>query len=237
MGKIIKNGVELSGSSNSAENIKYDDTKNVKEAIDETSENLNKKVPFKNIVTGSADDLINPGIYSGIELTNAPSQNWCSFIITNQAGNTSYVHQLAYVISEQSPYVRVRQNGTWTSWDKLVSSSDLSKIGTIYHVQLGSTSETISTSPKTYTAKLGNEAGRYIVFCNVVSESHYIFNAELSISGLGTYRSYKGGASSISGYPICAGYIEENADVSLMVQSASEYTNHFTVDIFAVRLI
>ena len=35
MGKIMKNGVELSGSSNSAENIKYDDTKNVKAAIDE----------------------------------------------------------------------------------------------------------------------------------------------------------------------------------------------------------
>ena len=35
MGKIIKKRVEYGGSSNSAENIKYDDTKNVKEAINE----------------------------------------------------------------------------------------------------------------------------------------------------------------------------------------------------------
>ena len=34
MGKIIKKRIEYGGSSNSAENIKYDDTKNVKEAID-----------------------------------------------------------------------------------------------------------------------------------------------------------------------------------------------------------
>ena len=48
MGKIIKNGVELSGSSNSAENIKYDDTKNVKEAIDETSEQKSSIRKYRN---------------------------------------------------------------------------------------------------------------------------------------------------------------------------------------------
>ena len=42
MGKIMKNGIELSGSSNSAENIKYDETKNVKEAIDETSRKIDE---------------------------------------------------------------------------------------------------------------------------------------------------------------------------------------------------
>jgi hypothetical protein len=40
MGKIIKKRVEFGGSSNSADKIKYDDTKNVKEAIDEVNENL-----------------------------------------------------------------------------------------------------------------------------------------------------------------------------------------------------
>lgn len=34
MGKIVKNGIVFSGSSNSADRIKYDNTKNVKEAID-----------------------------------------------------------------------------------------------------------------------------------------------------------------------------------------------------------
>ena len=40
MGKIIKKRVEYGGSSNSAENIKYDDTKNVKEAIDEVKSQI-----------------------------------------------------------------------------------------------------------------------------------------------------------------------------------------------------
>ena len=40
MGKIIKKRIEYGGSSNSAENIKYDDTKNVKEAINEVGNKL-----------------------------------------------------------------------------------------------------------------------------------------------------------------------------------------------------
>ena len=40
MGKIIKKRIEYGGSSNSAENIKYDDNKNVKEAIDEVGTKL-----------------------------------------------------------------------------------------------------------------------------------------------------------------------------------------------------
>ena len=40
MGKIIKKRVEYGGSSNSAENIKYNDTKNVKEAIDEVKSDI-----------------------------------------------------------------------------------------------------------------------------------------------------------------------------------------------------
>ena len=35
MGKIVRNGVEYGGSSNSAETIKYNETKNVKDAINE----------------------------------------------------------------------------------------------------------------------------------------------------------------------------------------------------------
>ena len=40
MGKIIKKRIEYGGSSNSAENIKYDDTKNVKEAIDKVKSDI-----------------------------------------------------------------------------------------------------------------------------------------------------------------------------------------------------
>ena len=40
MGKIIKKRIEYGGSSNSAENIKYDDAKNVKQAIDEVKSDI-----------------------------------------------------------------------------------------------------------------------------------------------------------------------------------------------------
>ena len=40
MGKIIRKCVEYGGSSNSAENIKYDDNKNMKEAIDEIKSDI-----------------------------------------------------------------------------------------------------------------------------------------------------------------------------------------------------
>ena len=60
MGKIIKKRIEYGGSSNSAENIKYDDTKNVKEAIDEV-DNLLGNTDISAIgdgtVTGGLDAL------------------------------------------------------------------------------------------------------------------------------------------------------------------------------------
>ena len=40
MGKIVRKRVDFGGSSNSADRIKYDDTKNVKVAIDEINSNL-----------------------------------------------------------------------------------------------------------------------------------------------------------------------------------------------------
>lgn len=60
MGKIIKKRIEYGGSSNSAENIKYDDTKNVKEAINEV-DNLLGNTDISAIgdgtVTGGLDAL------------------------------------------------------------------------------------------------------------------------------------------------------------------------------------
>ena len=60
MGKIIKKRVEYGGSSNSAENIKYDDTKNVKQAIDEVG-NLLGNTDISSIgdgtLTGGLDAL------------------------------------------------------------------------------------------------------------------------------------------------------------------------------------
>ena len=60
MGKIIKKRIEYGGSSNSAENIKYDDTKNVKEAIDEVGNllgNTDISAIGDGTVTGGLDAL------------------------------------------------------------------------------------------------------------------------------------------------------------------------------------
>lgn len=58
MGKIIKKRIEYGGSSNSAENIKYDDTKNVKEAIDEVKSEITTTVKTDTTlsVSGKAAD-------------------------------------------------------------------------------------------------------------------------------------------------------------------------------------
>ena len=57
MGKIVRKGVEYGGSSNSADCIKYNDTKSVKEAIDEikassSSDPTASSVTFNNTDTG-----------------------------------------------------------------------------------------------------------------------------------------------------------------------------------------
>lgn len=57
MGKIVRQGVEYGGSSNSADCIKYNDTKSVKEAIDEikassSSNSTAASVTFDNTDTG-----------------------------------------------------------------------------------------------------------------------------------------------------------------------------------------
>ena len=60
MGKIIKKRIEYGGSSNSAENIKYDDTKNVKEAINEVGNllgNTDISAIGDGTVTGGLDAL------------------------------------------------------------------------------------------------------------------------------------------------------------------------------------
>ena len=51
MGKIIRKCVEYGGSSNSAENINYDDNKNVKEAISEKTKLYVSETKPENLTT------------------------------------------------------------------------------------------------------------------------------------------------------------------------------------------
>ena len=94
MGKIIKKRIEYGGSSNSAENIKYDDTKNVKEAINEVKSEI-ADVNSNLIVTyhsGTTDG--NGLLYIGTKDGYAPVGAWSNsaldwFYVTIASKNTS----------------------------------------------------------------------------------------------------------------------------------------------------
>ena len=85
MGKIIKKRIEYGGSSNSAENIKYDDTKNVKEAINEV-DNLLGNTDISAIGDGT--------LTGGLNALNSNLEN--CFIISSEyvdtvpSGTTNY---------------------------------------------------------------------------------------------------------------------------------------------------
>ena len=75
MGKIVRQGVAYCGSSDSATNIKYDNTKNVKEAIDEIKEtamfidSFDTNIGALNTTSGSGGSSSNP-IASSVTFDN-----------------------------------------------------------------------------------------------------------------------------------------------------------------------
>lgn len=105
MGKIIKKRVEYGGSSNSAENIKYDDTKNVKQAIDEVkselagvnseiagvNSNLENKVQFidyGNMITVSTNPYtVTEDVY--VQYIHLSSSSSVPFLVNNVAVSVS----------------------------------------------------------------------------------------------------------------------------------------------------
>lgn len=94
MGKIIKKRIEYGGSSNSAENIKYDDAKNVKQAIDEVkseiaviNSNLNVRYNSDNdtidvLINGEWKQCLKAGMVA-FDLTQLNYTNGSYFYHTN----------------------------------------------------------------------------------------------------------------------------------------------------------
>ena len=64
MGKIIKKRIEYGGSSNSAENIKYDATKNVKTAIEEVKSGF---ATLESNLGGLSLEIITEDAYQALE--------------------------------------------------------------------------------------------------------------------------------------------------------------------------
>ena len=131
MGKIIKKRVEYGGSSNSAENIKYDDTKNVKEAINEVKSEIadvNSKLVFDLPTFCNSDNITNLNnaksdkTYSGIAYkgaTNYPDTESSFCLVTFFSAYTD-VFGVQFAHTDISDiYSRSVQNGVWTNWKKL----------------------------------------------------------------------------------------------------------------------
>ena len=123
MGKIIKKRVEYGGSSNSAENIKYDDTKNVKEAINEVDSllgNTDISAIGDGTVTGGLDAL-NSNLskfpnYTNILHTFSFNTAWtatedCVLVGYVQAMN---LNSVILYINEDTSFTVINNN--FTSW-------------------------------------------------------------------------------------------------------------------------
>lgn len=94
MGKIIKKRIEYGGSSNSAENIKYDDTKNVKQAIDGVKSDI---AGVKSDIADVNSNLIGfPDYANGvIVMDNVDSGSWTAdencMVIADNIGGSGYI--------------------------------------------------------------------------------------------------------------------------------------------------
>ena len=141
MGKIIKKRIEYGGSSNSAENIKYDDTKNVKEAINEVDnllgntdisaigdgtltgglDALNSNLKNKTLLeinanfTGNANDVVNNIVWCN-DASNVPSGVGLLYSFSSYN-----IGQLFLDFQYKNIYIRYKNGNTnvWTDWTKI----------------------------------------------------------------------------------------------------------------------
>lgn len=114
MGKIIRNGEEFGGSSNSAENIMYNETTNVKEAISETKDEvsaLNSNLTWW-MENGYLPDPNNPIIALVPTMTSD----------TTPSGQVIYSSYYSYVGEEQEAWKAFDSNNntSWSSNDNTV---------------------------------------------------------------------------------------------------------------------
>ena len=116
MGKIVKNGVTYSGSSDNADNVKYNnnvsnlDATNVQEAIDKLDESvdtlngkLTKAFPTDNAIH-SLDDKIRIAMYAGglaLQLSIDESKDYYVMLSFDQSG-------FAYIRNDANGYVSKR---------------------------------------------------------------------------------------------------------------------------------
>lgn len=83
MGKIVRKGVEYGGSSNSADCIKYNETKNVKEAIDEIKASSSSNPTAASVTFNNTDTGLNAtNVQNAITEVNGKLQ-WKKYVVPN----------------------------------------------------------------------------------------------------------------------------------------------------------
>ncbi len=69
--------------------------------------------------------------YLGSDITNAPTSSGGGFIVVAEQLSTTYISQLATQIGTNNKYTRSKSTSGWSSWQKLVTESDLNKAITV----------------------------------------------------------------------------------------------------------
>lgn len=129
MGKIIKKRIEYGGSSNSAENIKYDDTKNVKEAINEVNSNLEKASQTKRLSNVSVLSVVKNGKYYVGGAMDIPSgSSSFGYLDVHVYDDNDTNRKITWTpVNSNVTYTNIKEGDTWLGWDSYAKNSDLSK--------------------------------------------------------------------------------------------------------------
>lgn len=160
MGKIIKKRIEYGGSSNSAENIKYDDTKNVKEAINEVKSEIadvNSNLPYLK-VSSVADSNGNPlppssfrdstlsigythGSFFGLDVTA-----YIPIITMRWYDSSENIRTIQHALSGITTYTRYSVSSTeWSNWTSGATQSQIDSINSSLNNKIKVTTITGST--------------------------------------------------------------------------------------------
>ena len=160
MGKIIKKRIEYGGSSNSAENIKYDDNKNVKEAIAEVNSNL----PYVRMspVADSNGNPLPPSSFRDSALSIGYDHGsffglgvaaYIPIITMRWYDSSENIRTIQYALSGITTYIRYSVSQTeWSNWTSGATQSQIDSINS-------SLNNKIKLTTITGTTGTGNGAG------------------------------------------------------------------------------
>ena len=143
MGKIIKKRIEYGGSSNSAENIKYDDTKNVKEAINEVKSEIadvNSNLQYVRLspVADSNGNQLPPSSFRDSTLSIGYTHGsyfglgvaaYIPIITMRWYDSSENIRTVQYALSGINTYTRYSVSQTeWSNWTSGATQSQIDSI-------------------------------------------------------------------------------------------------------------